>query len=778
MSPCAHAQKSTTTENDATATVTQTLSTDVSGTPGLTTFLESTAHTEVVAGTSPHVDRQIANPFPVQQPLEFFNRNFLVASFNWVPGLTTQVIKFPDCLLAIPTIANVMKRFRYLRAAVKAEIKIQSTPWHQGALMIGWLPNARSTYVPNVYTLSGMNPVEISASTAETVTLTIPYLNPNDWLDCVSGAPTAGTDCRIAALYIAQINNLVVTSPNLGTTLPVSVFASFVDPESTGYVSQAKVVNKEAASKDKNGMDAKGAISTVSKVIRKLPVIGGAYGAAADFVNSIAGDLEKPNSQAAPQPVLATIRRGGNQANSENFSDELSLYANPLIAQSSMMYGMETSHMTVNALAQKPMLYDNVQLSNSVTPTYSVLCAPMTLGVVAGTSDYFCAVAKAFEWYRGGIKYLFHFVTPAFYSYRVRFSLNFIPPGGPLNNAGDLINKVVNIQGDTWETVYVPYLRPKTWMQVYSDGNTNAPTLKVELLTTIVGSSAPSTPIVYLNVYRAAAEDIQFAQLKGGSGRGTSHADDEDLLFEQECDIGQKFKEPFKSLIDGTTPSQEKNNTMADIVQTVNDCVKRDSQFDPVNFYSFPTDFHTDKTQYNYLYNWEPFQYFSAFFAFWRGGRKLSKVYETSAYCPEHQGDNYYTYGDSVSFWPSAATNLYMQPSLIIPWYSGLPYYPVAQLLANGSSSIMYPTNGGQPADLQLVTQSSGETSPNVISGADDFVLLHVVPFFLADYVPSPETTRSSSAFTKTRMTSKTNLPKSSRKSANPSVPMGINKDS
>jgi hypothetical protein len=731
-------QQSTTSANDSTATLSDTITPVETSTPGLTAFEESSNVLEVKAGAPPDVDRQISNPYPVLQPTELTERNYLVSSFTWTSILGTTVIKFPEVLKTIPTIANVLKRFRYLRASIKLEIRINATPYHQGSLMISWLPCPLYNFIPSLTEQSGCNSVVITAAQQDVVSLEIPWLNPQDYID-MTQVITAGHDTRMAMVYITQLNPLLTTNAAIAASIPVTVFASFKQTEVTGYVSQSAPFkfkepeavaqmsskgfkNSEAAKKQHQGMDVKAPVSAISKVLRQAPIIGAPYGMIADFVNSIAGDLSKPNSQQAQQAVLYTLRQGGNQATSVNFADELSVYPNQLLAQSARMYGMDTSHVKVSQLAALPLLYDQVTLTN-LSPTYATIASPRALGNAYGTIDWLNAVSRAFKFYRGSIKYLFHFCVPAFYSFRVRVSLNYNAPLFAVTDPGDLLSDIIDIKGDTWINYNVNYLRPITWTDLVSD--TLAPKLQIDVITTIVGSSLPATPVVYLNVFRGGGEDMRFAQLGGAIGRGYVSIDEEATA---QCDLRGEFKKPFKTFIQGATQSVELNNTMVDVIETVNDCLKRDSLHASNFYWSYPTDVLGTNSVPLYLTRWEPFHYFSSFFLFWRGSRKLSVVYEQNGYRLEHAFDNYSTWGDSLSHWPQTATAPYIQPSLIVPWYSGLPYTFMTK-----HQPTFWPPTAGFPQDVANV---GNPPDPNVISAGDDYVTLHPVPFWFPAFAP------------------------------------------
>jgi hypothetical protein len=192
-------------------------------------------------------------------------------------------------------------------------------------------------------------------------------------------------------------------------------------------------------------------------------------------------------------------------------------------------------------------------------------------------------------------------------------------------------------------------------------------------------------------------------------------------------DICQRFQKPFDPLIKGATQSIERGNVVTETIDSISDVLKRDSSHARQNYYSFPMDVTTDVTNIGYINRWEPFHYFSSMFLFWRGGRKLGVLYESNGWRPSHYPETFSTLGDSRSSWPATATAPYIQPSLIIPWYSTMPYFPVN----NSNGPPTYPISE-IPVDVDTVGTPA---NPNIISGADDFVLLFPHPYWVPEYV-------------------------------------------
>ena len=723
---------------------------------GFTQFRESAVNaTQTVMDA---LDRPIASAYNVQTPSQMLTRVYMVGQYTWTNVWAGVGLSFPGVLLGQPTIQAAILRSKYFRANVKVEIKLNTTQYHQGALLVAWVPCLKDTVALDTRTLSGCNAIVLSAGTQDSCTLTLPYQAPADWMASTI-AVNATTDSRIARLFIRPINALTATSANIPLTVPVTVFASFTDIMIGGYCSQANFTlpeedahsatghNAEAEAKNKQGIDAKGAVSFGSKLLRKAPVVGPAYGMLADFINSVAGDLAKPLSQAADQPIVSTYSSSAALTHGLTVADQLTMYPDGKIVQSKIMGGMQTSHMTVSEMAQKPMLY-RVDTLDSVTTYIEFRAVPFDVGNLSSATGiscdwlYYCAYA--FRRWRGSIKYKVHVCVPAFYSFRLRITL--IDQNGiAITDYGDLPARIVDVKGDTWVDFMVPYFRPYTWSnpRLETPSSNNFPKVRIELITPIVGSSAPSTPKVYLNTWRAGGEDTAFSGLLGARDGTITEQD-------AHCSINNEFAKPFQGIIDGFQQSAENGFVVSEIAGTISDCVKRPASHIPI--------FSTNPTTSTFPVkcsggvanaNWgtvlrEPFHYFSAPFLFWRGGRVL-KRYQTSAKIAlSGQGAlSLASEGDGLTRWFASASDalLKYKESVQIPWISNVPWYPVDVANVPLHATCYKDSDASQqvyaPIELQGFAALSGPDDYDTFSlqGADDYMLLAPYPFFVLTYM-------------------------------------------
>lgn len=594
---------------------------------------------------------------------------------------------------------------------------------------------------PDIFTLSGCNAHTLSASLGDGLSIELPYFIPMEWVDGLSGSLTP--DGKIATVWLAELNRLLTTSPNISASIPIVVYASFTEIEMMGMCSFSKEpgVIKELQKKNNDGINAKTVVSGVSQVVRALPVIGPIWGAIATIINTFAGDLAKPVNDAAPQLITATATPDSALCHGITQADEVSMYSQALVSQSKTFNGMLTSHITLNELARKPMLHLQYKFDGTNT-SFALTATPQIKDYSDFRNmDWLWAISLAFRYWKGSIKYLIHFVLPSFQSFRAQITI-LDQLGVAVVSTGDLMNKIVNVQGETWVEVNVPYLRPVLWVVPAAEVPASAavPKLVITQLTPIVGSSLPATPVCYINVYRAGGEDTAFRVLQ--------HADDlispEKEVVSQSLEV--RFRKPFDGLVAGSNQSIEKGYVAPEIACSVSDCLKRasftlssSSTFsDTTAPFNFPPG--TGNVNYGSI-GLEPFQYFAAMFMFWRGSR-IIRHYQTATIWGVQDRNKSLNWGDGAALhFPAGSAGTTFREALSVDYRSIYPYIPVFQpgIIIDYNSMVtvsMGPTV--LPPFAEPVNSATIGGLTNIsIAGGDDFMLIHPVPFFPVKFYPA-----------------------------------------
>jgi hypothetical protein len=710
------------------------------------------------------INRPISNPYDdIHQPI--LTREYLLDTFPW--GITPIVANyaFPDYIITNaarwPLVLPLLKMFRYWAADIEIRIKMETTPFHQGALLVSSMPGGQAA-LPSLTTASGLNAYVLCASEQNECKFIIPYLAPRDWIDALEptiGPP--GSDSTIGQLWIKTLNTLIPTMSNMPASVPVLIYWRFVNIKQKSPASGITVVpfdivvdghmkpghNAEAAAKAKSGIDTSSVISSASSMLKEVPVIGSIYSSAVSVLKSIAPDLSKPTDQQASTNL--NVPYGGQMSTVAglDYSSELSMFPNAQVTQSPTFYGMQSSHIEVSQLAQRPMLHNTVTLTNA-SPMYFTYCTPLYNqgGLGATTSDWLYNMAYAFRFWRGSIKFLLHFCVPSFYAFRVQLALE-DQNALPIAQEGDIINKIVDIKGNTIVTLDVPFMRTTPWVSPRQDASNLVlgvgyipPILRVTIISQIVGSSAPTTPVVYLNIWRAGGEDTQFSSLMGARDGSDT------IIVDGHMDMNTCFKKPFEPLLPSQVQSMEKGLIMPEVATTVSDCIKRLSDHLPtlVHFGAYSTypgwfDFGTGNANAATIGR-EPYHYFSNMFLFWRGSRIL-KHFQLATPITLQGADANQSFGDGQAFFSYSPTPNYLlhNESVNVPWYAQIPYFPTqlgSQLLP--SNYIQTAAGTLQPTDLFALA-----AVPFAICGGDDLMLLYPVPFFPLVYYPPVTSVRT-----------------------------------
>ena len=186
------------------------------------------------------------NPYPSFGLEPILTRQYLVGQVNWVTttaiGSTLFSYYFPTALM-VPNIVDKLDNFTYFRADVDVQIRLNTTQFNSGKLLVAYLPcnsndisgTQLTSWSTNAYTASCCPHVLISANTQQAVSFRIPFLNLYDWWDMSDYASDStmihGTFGVVVAYVVAPLYDGSTTGT---TTVPVSVFANFTNIQVTG----------------------------------------------------------------------------------------------------------------------------------------------------------------------------------------------------------------------------------------------------------------------------------------------------------------------------------------------------------------------------------------------------------------------------------------------------------------------------------------------------------------------------------------------------------------
>lgn len=701
--------------------------------------------------------KDIINPYPDQTPTELLQRTYKVAEFSWGPITSTNIVDFPASLTVIPQIADKLKQYKYMRSAVRVQIKLLTTQYHYGAYMVSWIPNHNTTdYAGSIRQQSANRPIVISAADQGTAVFDIPYINPYTFW------PTNDNKNQICRLFLTPITPLLRASSSVTDTVKVQVYASFVEPIVTGYIGQSAIeeaakpfdwaehgddelpqpprrkkkwkrkpkepqapvknprtMQYEAFKKTAAGVVDTGtkATTSVSTFLEKLPMIGGMVeDAVLPFLKALA-ILDKPSSIASSEKCILSFTNDLSLGSGLDNSNPLSLHPmTPLsmeldVAGENIMSGS----MTIARVIRTPMIRDVVTLTNA-NPTWNNRVIPRDPDY---KDDFVAYMSRYFRFWRGSFKYMICFYTSTFITARVRISVRYnTNPITDLND-GDIVSRLVDVKGDTIVELTVPYL----WDTLYrpTEPVTFLPLITVSLTSPIVGLSIDTDPSIATVIWRSAGEDFVFSQLVSYT-QDVTEVDSLDFESSSEIETAEpqmnpqeRFRMTFDGIVQGTNFTFEDGLITGEKIVSLNDMLKRYTD----NNVNRPNNTYPDTLGVG------AFHRLSEIFKYWRGSRRTKTRYKIDG--------SDYSEQTIIAENPSGSTDAgnglvltvptqWNWNEVQVPWYSSLPFIPTNQAtvyhyepLDNPTGVIYYPS---------LEAAANGR---NLISGGDDFVYIYLV---------------------------------------------------
>lgn len=543
----------------------------------LTKFADTESVVEQIPIEVPDIKmKNYTNPYPNQTPIQILTRNYRVARFAWGPTLVSQELEFPSLLLAIPAVAQHLSTFKWMRAGICVEVRINSTQFHYSALLLSWIPNHKGNkHADNLIRQSGNHPLVLSASTQQAACVNVPWINPYNFFDIALGQTTQST--AICKFYIAPMFPLTTATPNVTDTVEVQVFASFTDPEVTGYVqaqmSMRAKIKGEAVNKSKFGIitTMENIVQSVAQVINAVPMVGNAL---TEIASSI-GIMDKPPYVGTVQPMSMSYSRDMSMGEGVDYGQPLSLCTLVQQGDMSSFMGEEDNTNNIDRVIRTPMITRVKTFTNGL-PSLDWVATPITTeGVFLPTDDYLRFMSRMYAYWRGSIKYMLQFFTSTFVSCRMRVSVVYQPTtvAETITN-GDIVSQVIDVKGDTVVAFTVPFLWPTTYRAV-NDGITY-PRIIITIISPIIGPSSDADPAIFLAVWRSAGEDFKFKQMVSWTPNvPVEEEEDEVEEIQAQMDIRSEFRKTFRPILDGSQYTFDCNCVIGEDITSMRQMAKR-----------------------------------------------------------------------------------------------------------------------------------------------------------------------------------------------------------
>ncbi len=682
-----------------------------------TTMLDNIADVEVA-------DQTLSKDY-IEWPLtgieDVLSRYYNVYAGSWSyassQGTVLSNLIFPDALFAVPALWDRVKRFWSMRADLEVEYRINSTPFHYGALLVSYRPylneSAPEAAAPDLYSASGDRCAVVSANTSRTVRFVVPWQAPNEFL------PVASSSTYSYAHFITYVlAPLSIAGAGTNPSLNITVFARFVNPkllgpsELTATSSRPRRGDKESQVKAKQGVVSSFAstVADVASSVSSVPIIGGVASAVAPIAKAAGGlfDLlgwdKSPNLSATQ---FVSDRPDAGITNSHGISNAQILALDPetRVSTEDKHFGISRPEMkSLKALIMRPMLLNTFTISSAAavnTVLKQIYVRPYSPRVTGSAGaynlyqDFLSYYSNFFQSCRGGYKYLFYFATSTYTSTRVR--ITFEPTLGSVSSVsygGETFSAVIDIQGDTWYALTVPYCRPSLAMDISTNSVLANASSNGQLLVSLVNpvQTSGSTDNIFVSVFRAAAEDFEFSSPCSFKP-----------LVAANCDFQSEFTKQFAPI--AKVPQLKVEQLIND--ETVNAHTDYLARLHTAGLYSaggvialMPT----AGDAYSYL----------RCFRFYRGAVRIGATIATAAY-------SYLSYpANNTSAWNNGVNMHGVDPLL-----SAIPYNNNVRFMRNTGNALTYAT-----ADALVRTYTKSDATATTLSlwgSGDDFTLGGVI---------------------------------------------------
>lgn len=439
-----------------------------------------------------------SDPYTSSTLDKVLSRTYPIGTLSWVHsdgvGTLLGTYSFPHDLLN-PTILDRMVHYQFFRAGIEVSIRLNTTMFHSGLLMVSYLPHYPEPSVStvfdklsNMWAASGNNVMTISANTQETVTFRIPYIAPSAYWDMDQTTEGYGFFATVKIFVLYPLLSGVGATP----TVDVSVFARFVDPQvaapihvqSSTLKGKNKTVEKEQEIRSSNGV-----ISDIARAGGSI-----AYAVGATTVGKVLDTFSDITSKTGifgrflinmPTSVQATSKMTINSGSNFSFitgldnSSILGLEPTNMVSTDPSMHAQRLDYNLFKNYKKLPMLL-RVDSIDSTTAAGAVFYRqqvnPMSAysetvpgPITTYQPTHIGNLASYFGAWRGDMRYMIQFVCSRFLSCRIR--IDWVP--NPLNTSvttsleqsGNNINKIVDVNGDTVVCFAIPYLRKEHWLR-------------------------------------------------------------------------------------------------------------------------------------------------------------------------------------------------------------------------------------------------------------------------------------------------------------------------
>jgi len=275
---------------------------------------------------------------------------------------------------------------------------------------------------------------------------------------------------------------------------------------------------------------------------------------------------------------------------------------------------------------------------------------------------------------------------------------------------------IADVKGDTVVNFTVPYLF-RTMYRLTGDADPLVyPVLRITPISPINAPSTEVEPTIFMTLWRAAASDFKFNELKTWVLPTTPALPIIGDTVKAQCDIQTVFKETFSPIIEGCDFARERGVITGEHVTNLRQILKRYIPCMPTLAPSSDPYFNFDIGQ-NFG---QPGFQIVRMYKYWRGSRR-GKILYGSANFQGYQAIALNPDNNNAASLPLSnngmcftSTPIWNMNEFEIPYYSSLPFIPVDTTSVRYFNQIDYPTGVS-------ITPHTAAFEASFLSAGDDY---------------------------------------------------------
>lgn len=448
-----------------------------------------------------------------------------------------------------------------IRTDITYYVRLTSTSWNYGALMLGHLPDydygsSNAYRMKNLPALSQCNGFTMQPSSGISQERTIPWSSPHAY-QLIAGIGSAGSVGRGGVLTILCLNALESAGGSTADPVTVSVYAKFTNLQLIGYSPAANLAaapyirvkrqnrtqpltmqsktTKEAKSKNSALAGVKEATSTITGILGSVMDAASVVGDLMETLGPLASlaALDKPSALSPSHPVHEDYVATLNHGKGLDIGSKIAINPDAVVSVDPSCIVANKSQPTISSVIMAPTFvrtWKFTPASVAGTWEYWILnpsnCAKVLTSTTRWTGGvwqptYMAYYGQFFRYWRGSFKILLEFVCSP--NVQADFRIAHFPEVPSFSAAlddydGDIVSEVISVhgpkeEGRTFGYVSMPHwheIDPITLMTPANSIGCFAITLDSKIST--IGSAVDAN--IYVNMYVAAGPDMSFMQVQ------------------------------------------------------------------------------------------------------------------------------------------------------------------------------------------------------------------------------------------------------------------------